>query len=70
MGVVLFVADLSAGLFTFFTRNPLASLTVWLLGGLVLSWFTTAWALIYRSAWAEPVEPDLALDAEPAPEGA
>jgi hypothetical protein len=55
IGIVLLVGDLSAGLFTFFTRNPLASLVVWLIGGLVLAWFTTAWALIYRSAWAEPV---------------
>ncbi len=56
IGIVLLVGDLSAGLFTFFTRNPLASLVVWLVGGLVLAWFTTAWALIYRSAWAEPSE--------------
>jgi hypothetical protein len=65
VGIVLFLGDLSAGLFTFFTRNPLASLVVWLVGGLVLAWFTTAWALIYRSAWAEPVG---AIDAEPTPE--
>ena len=63
IGVVLLVGDLSAGLFTFFTRNPLASLLVWLLGGLVLSWFTTAWALIDRSAWAAPGEPEPVDDA-------
>lgn len=54
IGIVLLVGDFSAGLFTFFTRNPLASLAVWLIGGLVVAWITTAWALIYRSAWAEP----------------
>lgn len=52
IGVMLFISDVSAGLFTFFIRNPLASLTVWLVGGLVIAWVTTAWALIYRSAWA------------------
>jgi hypothetical protein len=67
MGLALFVGDLSAGLFTFFTRNPLASLVVWLVGGLVLAWFTTTWALIYRSAWTEPAEVD---EAEPSPEPA
>jgi hypothetical protein len=66
MGAALFVGDLSAGLFTFFTRNPLASLVVWLVGGLVLAWFTTTWALVYRSAWAEPAESGAAQ--EPAPD--
>lgn len=56
IGVVLFVSDIGAGLFTFFIRNPLASLTVWLLGGLAIAWFTTAWALIYRSAWSDSSE--------------
>jgi hypothetical protein len=68
IGLVLFVGDVSAGLFTFFIRNPLAALVVWLVAGLVISWFTTAWALIYRSAWAErPLDPtpDVAAD-EPA----
>lgn len=69
IGIVLLVGDVSAGLFTFFTRNPLASLVVWLLGGLVLAWFTTAWALIYRSAWAEASEPE-AADEAPADEPA
>jgi hypothetical protein len=67
IGFVLLVGDVSAGLFTFFTRNPLASLVVWLVGGLVLAWFTTAWALIYRSAWAEPSE-SAPVDAAPADE--
>jgi hypothetical protein len=73
IGVALFVGDLSAGLFTFFTRNPLASLVVWLVGGLVLGWFTTTWALIYRSAWAEPqeqAESEVESSPEPTPEAA
>lgn len=67
IGLVLLVGDLSAGLFTFFTRNPLASLVVWLLGGLVIAWFTTAWALVYRSAWTEPIEPEPVPLEEPEP---
>lgn len=55
MGAMLLVADLSAGLFTFFTRVPFASLVVWLVAGVVAAWWTTAWALVYRSATA----PDL-----------
>lgn len=65
IGAVLFVSDVGAGLFTFFIRNPLAALTVWLVGGLAIAWFTTAWALVYRSAWAEPPEPPAD---EPAPQ--
>ena len=64
IGVVLFVSDVGAGLFTFFIRNPLASLTVWLVGGLAIAWFTTAWALIYRSAWAPVADADDADEAE------
>ena len=57
-------ATSAPGLITFFTRNSArVSLLVWLVGGLVLAWFTTAWALIYRSAWAEPSEPEAADDA-------
>lgn len=73
IGIVLFVSDVSAGLFTFFTRNPLASLAAWLLGGVVLAWLTTAWALIYRSAWAPPEEqsePETEPTPEPSPEAA
>jgi len=55
-GLVLAIGSISSGLFTFFTRTPLATLVVWLVAGLVLAWFTTAWALIYRSAHAEPHE--------------
>ncbi len=65
IGVVLVVADLGAGLFTFFTRNPLASLIVWLVGGFGAVWATTAWALIYRSAWAGPSEPASAESLRP-----
>lgn len=62
VGVLLLLGNVSAGLFTFFVRTPLAALVVWLVAGLVLAWFTTAWALIYRSAWTDP-EPDAADDA-------
>lgn len=55
-GLVLFVADLLGGLFTFFLRNPVGSLGVWLVGGFGAVWLTTAWALIYRGAWVEPAE--------------
>jgi hypothetical protein len=41
-----------AGLFAFFIRGSLASFAVWFVGGLVIAWFTAAWALIYRSAAA------------------
>jgi hypothetical protein len=51
-GVVVIVGALGSGLFTFFTRGSFASLVVWFVAGLVLAWFTTAWALIYRSAAA------------------
>ena len=30
-----------------------------MVGGLLLAWVTVAWALIYRSAWAEPTEPEV-----------
>jgi hypothetical protein len=49
-GLVVLVGSLGSGLFTFFVRGSVASLAVWLVAGLVLAWFTTAWALIYRSA--------------------
>lgn len=58
-GTMLLVADLATGLFTFFTRVPFAALVVWLVGGFVVAWWTTAWALIYRSATAPDLdEPD------------
>ncbi len=55
-GAVVLVGNLVGGLTTFFVRGSVASLLVWVVSGLVLAWFTTAWALIYRSAWAEQVE--------------
>ena len=63
------VGDLVGGLTTFFVRGSVASLLVWVGSGLVLAWFTTAWALIYRSAWAEASEPE-AVDDAPADEPA
>ena len=69
-GLVVVIGSISSGLFTFFTRTPLATLVVWLVAGFVLAWFTTAWALIYRSASAAPQEPEAEADPEPSPEPA
>ena len=56
IGVLVGVGILAAGLTSFFVRGPVASFAVWLVCGLVLAWFTTAWALVYRSAHeADPV---------------
>lgn len=52
-GVLVGAGTLAAGLTNFFLRGPVASFSVWLVGGLVLAWFTTAWALVYRSACEE-----------------
>ncbi|MDI1289234.1 MAG: hypothetical protein PSX37_04690, partial [bacterium] len=49
-GVLIGAGTLAAGATNFFVRGPVASFAVWLVGGLVLAWFTTAWALVYRSA--------------------
>ncbi len=65
IGLVLIVGDVMAGLFTFFTRNPLASLVVWLVAGLGAAWITTTWALIYRSAGAHQSPTEAAQTAEP-----
>jgi len=54
MAALLVVSSLGAGFFTFFVRTPLAALVVWLVGGFVMAWWTTAWALIYRNALAGP----------------
>jgi hypothetical protein len=51
-GLVVVIGWLMAGLFAFFIRGSLASFVVWTVAGLVVAWFTTAWALIYRSAAA------------------
>lgn len=48
IGVLVGVGTLAAGLTNFFVRGPVASFAVWLVCGLVLAWFTTAWALVYR----------------------
>jgi hypothetical protein len=51
-GLVVTIGWLMAGLFAFFIRGMLASFVVWLVAGLLVAWFTTGWALIYRSAQA------------------
>jgi len=52
--LVLVVGSLLSGFFTFFTRASLAAFVVWLVGGLIIAWFTTAWALVYRNAAVSP----------------
>ncbi len=49
-GILIGAGTLAAGATNFFVRGPVASFAVWLVAGLVLAWFTTAWALVYRSA--------------------
>lgn len=51
-GLVVVVGWPMTGLFAFFIRGSLASFVVWTVSGLVVAWFTTAWALIYRSVAA------------------
>ncbi len=53
-----------AGLTGFFLRGALASLVVWLVAGFAIAWITTAWAVIYRSAWADR---EAAMEEEPDP---
>lgn len=48
-GAVVLLGTVLAGFTAFFVRNPAASLVAWLVCGLVLAWFITAWALVYRS---------------------
>lgn len=52
-GLVVVMGWLLVGVTNFFVRGVAASLAVWLVAGFVLAWFTTAWALIYRSAMAD-----------------
>jgi len=51
--LVLMLAWYASGLVVFFLRPPVATLPVWLVGGWLIAWFTTAYALIYRSAVAD-----------------
>ena len=48
--VVLVLAWYASGFVTFFLRGSLASLVIWLVGGWLIGWFTTAYALIYVGA--------------------
>ncbi len=50
VGVVLAVLWLLSNVDGFFVGGPLGALIGWLVLGLVASWLTCAWALIYRSA--------------------
>ena len=57
-GVGVLLGSVIAGFTAFFWRGGIAAALVWLVGGLLLSWITVAWGLIYRSAWMPvPDEP-------------
>ena len=60
-GLVVMLGSLINGFIAFFVRGSAASLLVWTISGLVLAWFITAWALIYRNAQAPAQEADAAL---------
>ena len=49
MGVICFVLWFLSGLNGFFVTGAPAVLIEWLVLGLIASWFTCAWALVYRS---------------------
>ena len=55
-GLIVILGSFINGFTAFFIRGSAASLVVWIISGLVLAWFTTAWALIYRDAHAPAVE--------------
>jgi hypothetical protein len=58
VGVVVVLGTLVSAVTAFFVRGSAASLLVWVVAGLVLTWFTTTWALIYRSAKDQTSEPE------------
>ncbi len=39
-----------AGFTVFFVRGPIATLLIWLVGGWLVTWFVTAFGLVYRGA--------------------
>lgn len=57
VGVVLGVLWLLANVDGFFVGGPLGALIAWLVLGLVASWLTCGWILIYRSAMASALAP-------------
>lgn len=48
-GAILGLGTFLAGFWNFFLRDPVGPLVVWLVAGILFAWFTTAFALIYRS---------------------
>ncbi len=64
-GLIVILGSFINGFTAFFIRGSAASLVVWIISGLVLAWFTTAWALIYRNAHAPAVEVAPALAGTP-----
>lgn len=55
---VLFFGWLVAGFGAFFLRGPLATSVIWLVGGVIISWITTAFALVFVDARASLDAPD------------
>ena len=49
MGIVAAVLWLLTALNSFFVTGSVAAFISWLVLGLVAAWFTTAWAMVYRS---------------------
>ena len=49
-GAIVLVGSVLMGVTGFFIRGFAASCLVWLIGGLIIAWLTTAFALLYRRA--------------------
>lgn len=48
--VLLFTGSILAGFGAFFLRGPFATSVIWLIGGVVISWIITAFALVFVDA--------------------
>lgn len=70
VGAVVVLGIVVSAVTAFFVRGSVASLLVWIVAGLVLAWFTTAWALIYRSAKEETSYPAATDEEAPGAEAA
>lgn len=49
--LIVLIGSYLMGITAFFIRGFAAATLVWLVGGLLIAWLTTAFALIYRDAW-------------------
>ncbi len=61
-----FLGAVVAGFTMFFLRGPLGAGVVWLVTGLLASWVTVAWGLIYRGVDLDVAEPVPAFAADEA----